>query len=275
MKKKITFVCLLIFVPIVVMGQGNTPAIQELHAGARSFQDGKFQEAQQHFEKARELDSNYKYTQLLVAWALYEQVRPGVESPANLALARRTIAAFKDYLVIDPSSELAFNFIAALYGDLREDELQRVWLLDRAKRETAPKKQRAECYTVVASKAWSCSFFQAKKNTATKQCVSDGLQLIEKGLALDPDSSLAWLYKGELLSEMAKVSASLQEKAHYEKLAADAKRRSRALKAQQPTEASGTHRRITGDEQLDEVLDNDFSLTYLTVPVPLPSEPHH
>jgi hypothetical protein len=176
-------------------------------------------------------------------------------------------------LLIDPNSELAFNSIALLYGALKEDELQRVWLLDQAKRKTVPKKQRAECYTVLASKAWSCSFFQAKKNAATKQCVSNGLQLIESGLALNPDSSLAWLYKGELLSEMAKASASFQEKAHYEKLAADAKRRSRALKAQQPTEASGTYRRITGDEQLDEVLDNDFSLTYLAVPVPLSSEP--
>ena len=169
------------------MGQVTTPAIQELHAGARSFQEGKFAEAQQHFEKAGKLDPNYKYTQLLIARALHWQYRPGVQSPANMVVARKAIAAYKDYLLVDSKSEIAFNSVAALYGSLGENEMQRLWILDQARRESVPKEQRAECYIVLASKAWSCSFFQAEKTVVTKQCVADGLRLIESALALAPD----------------------------------------------------------------------------------------
>ena len=253
------------------MGQATAPATQELHAGARSFQEGNFQEAQQHFEKARKLDPNYKHTQLLVGWALHHQFRPGDQSPTNLSLARKAIAAYRDYLFIDPTSEIAFNSVAVLYGFLKEDELQRRWLTDQAKRESAPKKQRAECFIVLASKAWSCSFSQPEKNAVTKQCVADGLDLIERALALEPDNSQAWLYKGELLDEMAKAANSV-EKTQYQKLAAAAKHNSRDLK--NPTqESEPTERIITGDEQLDEILKNNFSLIYLAVPVPLSSEP--
>ena len=49
MKKTITFLCLLILVTITVNGQAITPTTQELHAGARSFQEGKFQEARQAY----------------------------------------------------------------------------------------------------------------------------------------------------------------------------------------------------------------------------------
>jgi tetratricopeptide (TPR) repeat protein len=277
MKKKITSIWFLILGTAVVMGQVNTPAIQELHAGARSFQEGKFAEAQQHFERAGKLDPNYKYAQLLLARSLQGQYRPGDQSPANLVLARKAITAYKNYLLVDSKSEIAFYSVAVLYGSLAENEMQRLWILDQAKRESVPKEQRAECYIVLASKAWSCSFFQAEKTVVTKQCVVDGLRLIESALVLDPDNSLAWLYKGELLSEMAKSTESVagtMNKAHYEKLAADAKRHSRELKAKHPTEETGTHRRIiTGDEQLDAILSDDFSLTYLAAPIPLSPEP--
>lgn len=270
MKRNILSICVLVLVTVVVMGQATAPAMQELHAGARSFQEGNFKEAQQHFENARKLDPKYTYSQMLVAWAIQHQFRPGIESPENFGLARKAIAAYKDYLLIEPNSEIAFNSIAVLYGFLKEDELQRRWLLDQAERESAPKKQRAECYIVLASKAWSCSFFKVEKNALTKQCVADGMSLIARALALEPENSQAWLYKGVLLGEMAKAADSAEQMVQYQSLAAAAKRHSQ----QNPTETSERDKRInTGDEQLDEILNVDFSLIYLAVPVPLSSEP--
>ncbi len=84
---KMTFVSALILGTVLTaFGQVTTRAIEELHAGARSFKAGDFEAAQQHFQKAVALDPTYKYTQLLLALALHSQYRPGDQSATNIAL---------------------------------------------------------------------------------------------------------------------------------------------------------------------------------------------
>ncbi len=292
-----TLVSALILVTLwPAFGQATTGAIEELHAGARSFKAGQFEAAQQHFQKAGTLDPTYKYTQLLLARALHFQYRLGDQSATNIALARRAIAAYKNYLAIDPQNYIAFSSVASLYGSLGESELQRLWLLERARLESAPKDKRAECYIVLASMQWFCSFKLADKLTdspkvtvaqqqglppkvdaesfvVARKCVLDGLELIEKAIALDPANDLAWFYKAHLLSEMAKVGereGGTSSKARYDSLAAEAKDRSQELKMKRPGKTEIDQKKLlTGDEELDEVINQDFLLTYLAVPVPI------
>ena len=272
---KMTFVSALILgTALTAFGQVSTPAIQELHAGARSFNEGNFEEAQQHFQKAQVLDPKYKYTQLLLARILHFQYRVGIQSATNIALAHRAIAAYKTYLTIDPENDIAFGSVAALYGFIGENELQRLWLLERAGRESVPKDQRAACYIVLASKQWFCSFKETAKTTGARKCVSDGLELIEKAIALDPTSDLAWFYKAELLRQMGEKEEAAGSDARYERLAADAQRHSRELRMKRPGESVVTQRKtLTGDDELDAVLNDNFSLTYLAVPVPIKPDP--
>ena len=93
-------------------GQVSTRAIEELHAGVRSYEAGHFEAAQQHFEKAVALDPAYRYSQFLLALSLHQQYRPGVQSGANIALARKAISTYRNYLTIDPQNETAFGFVA-------------------------------------------------------------------------------------------------------------------------------------------------------------------
>ncbi len=85
---KMTFVgALILGTVLTAFGQVTTRAIEELHAGARSFKAGDFEAAQQHFQKAVALDPTYKYTRLLLALTLHSQYRPGDQSATNIALA--------------------------------------------------------------------------------------------------------------------------------------------------------------------------------------------
>jgi hypothetical protein len=283
--KMILVSALILGAPLSAFGQVSTRAIEELHAGARSYEAGQFEAAQQHFEKAVALEPGYRYSKLLLARALHAQYRPGVQSGANIALARKAISTYKNYLTIDPQNETAFGFVALLYGSIGENELQRLWLLERAKLESAPKAQRAECYIVLASNQWFCSFklgdkltdIDAKSLPVARRCVLDGLELIEKAIALDSASDLAWFYKAHLLREMAKIGekeGGTSKRSRFDRLADEAEVRSQELRMRLPSKSDvDEEKSITGDKELDKVLNVSFKLFYLTMPVPTKPEP--
>lgn len=283
---KIILVSVLILgATLSAFGQVSTRAIEELHAGVRSYEAGQFEAAQQHFEKAVALDPAYRYSQFLLALSLHQQYRPGVQSGANIALARKAISTYRNYLTIDPQNETVFGLVALMYGFIGENELQRLWLLERAKLESAPKAQRAECYIVLASEGWACSFWLGQKRTdidtkslpVARRCVLDGLELIEKAIALDSTNDEAWFYKAHLLREMAKIGepeGGTSKRARFDRLADEAEVRSKELRMRRPSTSDVVEEKsVTGDKELDKVLNVSFKLTYLAVPVPIKPEP--
>lgn len=157
--------------------------------------------------------------------------------------------------------------------------------MDRAKLESAPKAQRAECYIILASYQWFCSFklgdkltdIDAKSLTVARQCVLDGLELIEKAIALDSANDLAWFYKAQLLREMDKMGEKergTSKRARFDRLADEAEVRSQELKIRRPnTSDVGEEKSVTGDKELDKVFKIPFKLMYLAVPVPIKQEP--
>jgi len=283
--KMILVSVLILGATLSAFGQVSTRAIEELHAGARSYEAGQFKAAQQHFEQAVALEPGYRYGQLLLATALHFQYRPGVQSRDNIALARKAISTYKNYLTIDPQNEIAFGSVAVLYRSIGENELRRLWLLERAKLESAPKAQRAECYIVLASYQWFCSFElgerltdnDAKSLTRARQCVLDGLELIEKAIALDSANDLAWFYKAHLLREMDKMcekDGGTSKRARFDRLADEAEVRSQELRMRRPnTSDAGEEKPVTGDKELDKMFDVPFKLIYLAAPVPIKPEP--
>jgi tetratricopeptide (TPR) repeat protein len=284
--KMILVSVLILGATLSAFGQVSTRATEELHAGARSYEEGQFVAAQQHFEKAVALEPGYRYGQLLLAWALHAQYRPGVQSRANTALVRKAISTYKNYLTIDPQNEKAFGYVALLYRSIGEKELRRLWLLERAKLESAPKAQRAECYILLASYQWNCSFelrekptgIDAKGRSVARQCVLNGLELIEKAIALDSANDLAWFYKANLLREMAKVGekkGGTSSRARFDRLADEAEVRSEELRTRRPnTSDDGEEKPVTGDKELDRMLNYvPFKLIYLAAPVPIKPEP--
>ncbi|HLL74608.1 MAG TPA: hypothetical protein VK421_05040 [Pyrinomonadaceae bacterium] len=235
----------------------NLRAKNALNEGARAYKARQYAEAQQHFEHAMELNPDQKIAKFFRARAIHSQYKPGVEQEQNVAKAREAIRAYQDYLQIEPGSDEAYNAIVYLLRAIKDEQQEREWLVQRANLETIPAEKRSQAYTVLASKQWQCSYniteqkenmqtvmqgekaiIQYKKPKEQKdydeavKCATEGLQLADRALSLDPNSEQAWSFKTNLLLEMIKLAKMNNDTAkaeEYQKQADAAQQRTTQL----------------------------------------------
>ncbi len=223
-------------------------AIKELNQAARAYREGNLAEAQQHSEKALALDPSSRVAPQFIARCIHAQYRPGDGSEENLARAREAIEAYKRILDTDPQHEESYQAVAFLLGELKEEQLQREWILRRAYDPGSSSEKRAEAFVVLASRAWDCSF-KITESPVTKtaiaskrgspkiryvkpkdlaqfekanRCAANGLEMIDMAVMLDPESEMAWPYKAQLLIELSKLADmdnNRRLKAEYDKQA--------------------------------------------------------
>jgi len=251
---------LLLFVAATASGCGFVNSIRAknaLNEGARAYKDGRFAEAQQKFEYALSLDPDQKNAPVFIARAIQQQYKAGVDTPENRAKAEAAIEAYKRVLEKDKTNEDAYNSIAYIYRQMRAEDKERDWLMQRANMEEIPPDKRSDAYTVLASKQWNCSYdiTEQKENKKTvqrpdavviqytkpanqadfdqaRQCALQGLELANKAISLNPNNPNAWSYKTNLLREMAKMAQmenKADEKARYDKEADEAEQRQKQL----------------------------------------------
>lgn len=235
-----------------------------LNEGARAYKDGRFPDAEEKFRTAFELDPSQKNAPLFIARAIQQQYKPGVQTPENLAIGERAVAAYQDILNRDPGNEDAYKAIIFLYGQMKNDEKVNQLLAERAK--SGPNaKSKAEALTILASKQWNCSYeiTEQKENKATEnkpdkilihykkpanqadfdkanQCTTEGLKLAEEAISLDQNNANAWSYKANLLREKGKLAEMAGDNAAKEDLG---KQYEAALETQKRLSAEETKRK--------------------------------
>ena len=232
-------------------------AKNQLNEGARAYKQGKFAEAQAHFEESMRLNPEQRNARFFIARSIHAQYRPGVEAPENVEKARRAIAAYKEVLKADQSNDEAYNAVIYLFGQLKDEQQARQWLTTRAEMGSIPEIKRSQAYTLMASKEWNCSYTiteqKDNKQTVMKdgkaiiqykkpkeqadfdkamKCVNDGMALAERAVSLDSGSEQGWSYKTNLLLEhvkLAEMEGNNDKKAEYQKQAAAAQQRTSQL----------------------------------------------
>jgi hypothetical protein len=239
---------LILFAAITIHSQQGTglltPAQQEakkeLNEAARAYREGKFDEAQRRSEQALALDPENRSAPMFVARTIHAQFKPGDFTPENVTRAYDAIVAYQRILARNRLDDEAYKAIAYLYATIKEDELLRSWVLQRAADSSFDNERRAEAYVVLASKEWECSFkfteLPSHKTTIVKnqkasikyhkaedeiefeqarQCAVRGLEITDLAIALQSDSESAWSYKTNLLLELSKIaemSGDVQQK---------------------------------------------------------------
>ncbi|MCA1591498.1 MAG: hypothetical protein LC754_02370 [Acidobacteria bacterium] len=216
-----------------------------LNEGVRAYKDGRFDEAEQKFTYAYELDPSQKNAPLFIARAVQQQYKPGVDSQENVAKGLAAIDAYQKVLADDPTNEDAYKAIVFLYGQMKKDDKVREMLIQRAALESVKPEKRSEALTILSSKQWNCSYeiTEQKENKETinkpdkvvihykkpanqadfdkaRACVMEGLKLAEQAIHLDANNANAWSYKANLLREMSKLSemdGNASQKADYDK----------------------------------------------------------
>ncbi len=235
-------------------------AKNELNETAKSYKEGRFEEAEQHAKRALQLDPTNQTAPIFIARVIHQQYKPGVDQPDNIQRARDAIAAYQRVLekpANDQQVEEAYKAISVLYSAIKDDTDLRAWIMKRATDTNQPNEKRAEAYAILAGKDWDCSYKVTEqpdvKTTSTEgggakvtykkpkeqkdfdaiqKCVVRGLEEAETAIKYDPNNESAWSYKTNLLLEAAKqaeMDGKADQKAQYEKQSEVANKRAAAL----------------------------------------------
>src|SRR5436190_21894868 len=126
-------------------------ARDNLNKGVQAYKNAKYPEAIAFFQKAVELDPDFKTTHLYLATAFMAQYIPGAESPANVRMADSAYNEFQNVLKLDPKDELATASIASLYFNQKKLEDAKEW----NKKLIAINPQNKDAYYTLGVIAWT------------------------------------------------------------------------------------------------------------------------
>lgn len=188
-------------------------ARQALVDGATAYKERKFAVAEQLFKKAVAIDPTGttlegKTAQLFLARTLHSEF---ISDRKRTELAEAAIVAYQKVLGIDVNDQGSFKALASLLDIVgRKDEAEKL-ISERAANEKVNPEFRAEAYTSMAAKKYSCaneiSDIEPVKKTVKKDgkdvyqytkpekqedydklkgCAEEGMTLIDKAIQLEP-----------------------------------------------------------------------------------------
>jgi len=221
-----------------------------LNEGVRAFKSGHYGEAAAAFQRSVDLNPSAVEPRLYLASAWMNQYIPGARSPENLQFASNAERGFLAVLDLDPRNITALESLASLKylesqgTQVLEDKLKpldeaRGWYLKVV--EADPGKKEAHYSLGVIDWAiwyppWNAArtklgmrpetpgpmadpAVRAELRSHYEATVLDGIDHLNKALAIDPQYDDAMAYKNLLLREYADLCNSKPE---YEKLKAEA-----------------------------------------------------
>lgn len=190
-------------------------ARKNLVDGSKAYKDRKFQEAEQLFRDAVSRDPNGETTegrtaQLFLARTLHSEY---IGNRSDKTKAEAAIKEYQRALEVNKNDQSSYKAIASLYDNLLRGDDWQQWVTARANDESILPQYRAEALTSLAAKQNTCSnditdTEQTKKTVTVggkkefqfvkpenaedfaklKSCVDEGTKLIDRALALEPDT---------------------------------------------------------------------------------------
>jgi tetratricopeptide (TPR) repeat protein len=99
---------------LTATGCNRLKARDQLTKGVQAFKNARYEEAVDHFQNSIALDPNYEDAKLYLATAYSYQVVPNLQTPENLAVAKKALDGFNDALAKDPNNITALKQIASI-----------------------------------------------------------------------------------------------------------------------------------------------------------------
>jgi tetratricopeptide (TPR) repeat protein len=95
-------------------------ARDQLVKGVQAFKAGHYEEAVNHFQNSIALDPNYESARLYLATAYSYQVVPNLDTPENLATAKKAMDGFNEVLAKNPNDLDALQQIASIQRNIKQ-----------------------------------------------------------------------------------------------------------------------------------------------------------
>jgi tetratricopeptide (TPR) repeat protein len=209
-----------------VAGPQATSGNSDLDLGAQAYENARYEEAIQHFERAVAIEPTNVRAHLYLATALANQYIPGADNPGNNKVAEQAIDEFKKVLDMKlPRKQEATSLkgIASLYFNMKK--------LDQAKeyhhKVTELDPNDPESYYSIAVIDWTQTYqprmeLRAKLDLkqlqplirsaecwqlrdANRELVDDGIEMLKKAIELRRDYDDAMAYMNLMYRERADI----------------------------------------------------------------------
>ncbi|HEX4997583.1 MAG TPA: tetratricopeptide repeat protein [Terriglobia bacterium] len=183
-------------------------ARDNLNKGVRAFKLGNFEEAAKLFKTAIELDPSLDVAEVYLATAYYKQY----EKDSDETAAKNAIETFEKVLEKNPTDGDAVAGIAGVYSKMNRYDKARDYYL----KQTQLKADDATAFYAVASLDWKMASPQsgtysvesedAPSKERQTEWIDEGLQFVDKALAINPDYEDAQTFKNLLFREKARLA---------------------------------------------------------------------
>jgi tetratricopeptide (TPR) repeat protein len=205
---------MLAFLALLALASASCAKLQardNLNKGVRAFRESKYEAAITYFQEAVKLDPEYDDAKLYLATAYSQQYIPGAVSEENQKNADMAIKIFDEVLAKNPSNATAVGGLAGLYYNLNQFQKSREYHLRNAELDS----ENPVPHYAVGSVDWVIVYDKATPPPPEEQAtlIEEGLQHLDKALALNPEYEDAMSYKNLLLREKARLAATEEEKA--------------------------------------------------------------
>lgn len=228
-------------------------AKDKVNQGAIKYNQGNNKDAQVFFKDATETDPSYTVAWLYYGATLVKDYKKEIDEAKKKEIANHALDVYKKALSLSNGNcvaiDNALSYMATIYDDLRDFESWRKTMEDRATNECTKKEAKAQSYYSIGVKYWQCSYdqttryqdkekaakdpfhfrsFEARADYAAEaqadrqkaeNCVTKGLENLEKAMAIDPEYVDAMFYKGLLYRERQKLTKEEAKRKELDKMA--------------------------------------------------------
>jgi tetratricopeptide (TPR) repeat protein len=204
MTKKLSILVALGFLALGTISCQKLKARDNLNKGVQAFRAQKYDAAIDHFKSAIELDPELTNAELYLATAYAQQFVPGSPDEANQKVAQAAIQTFDKVLEKDPSNKTAIAGKASIYQNNSEYDKAREAYMKNA--EVDP--QNHIPFYAVGSMDWKIVHNTDSKLSEEERSklIEEGLQYLDKAMAINPDYEDSLWYENLLLREKAYIA---------------------------------------------------------------------
>jgi tetratricopeptide (TPR) repeat protein len=181
-------------------------ARDNLNKGVRAFRDAHYDNAVTYFKQAVELDPDLTTAEIYLATAYSQQYIPGGRSEENDKNAQLAIQTFENVLKREPNNVNAIAGLASIHQNTNQFQKAHDYYMKYAQLDSS----NPVPFYAIGSVDWIIVYDKNNPPPAEEQgkLVDEGLQNLDKALALNPDYDDAMTYKNLLYREKARLATN-------------------------------------------------------------------
>ncbi|HRR41111.1 MAG TPA: tetratricopeptide repeat protein, partial [Syntrophales bacterium] len=232
-------------------------ARDHLNRGVEAYRMKSYNEAEQEFKAAIELDPELLDAYLYLATTYRVQFVPLVSTPDNLRMAQQAIATFEKVLEKDPVNQNAMANIADLYRNMGEPDKAKEWY--RRLMEVQEDKSQALYgigvidYNLASEKTGedgeNVQNLSEEELAEVTRVVDEGIEVLRQALQINPRFTNAMEYLNLLYREKAELARDEEERRRWVREADKLALQAVEMKRQLEREAEEARRRLFKAEE--------------------------